>query len=128
MVVALDTNIAVEFLRGNGEIINKVINYDFIYLPVTVCGELIFGAVNSTKKEKNLIETRKFINNCKILNINYLVAEQYANIREYLKKKGKPIPENDIWIAAICSTNNIALFSNDKHFKNINNNFLEIVK
>lgn len=72
MVVALDTNIAVEFLRGNDEIIDKVLKFDFIYLPVTVCGELIFGAVNSTKKEKNLIETRKFINNCKILNINYL--------------------------------------------------------
>ena len=127
MVVALDTNVAVDFLRGIKNIENEVLNFNVIYLPVTVCGELIFGAINSTKKEKNIIETRKFINNCKILSINYLVSEQYANIRAYLKSTGKPIPENDIWIAAVCSTNNIPLFSHDKHFKNINKRFLELV-
>ncbi|OQY04621.1 MAG: hypothetical protein B6I20_02685 [Bacteroidetes bacterium 4572_117] len=127
MVAALDTNVAVGFLRGIKDIEKKVLNFDAIYLPVIVCGELLFGAVNATKKEENLIKTRKFINNCKILSINYLISEQYANIRADLKSIGKPIPENDIWIAAVCSINNIPLFSHDKHFKNINKSFLKLV-
>lgn len=61
------------------------------------------------------------------MNINYIVAEKYAEIRENLKRKGKPIPENDIWIAAICSANNISLITNDKHFKNIDKQFLQTV-
>jgi len=43
-----------------------------------------------------------------------------------LRKKGQPIPENDIWIAAICLENEISLISSDGHFENING--LEVIK
>lgn len=42
-------------------------------------------------------------------------------LRLSLKKKGKPIPENDLWIASICIENKMPLISNDGHFKNIDN-------
>lgn len=127
MVTAIDTNIAIEFIKGNKIVRDKLIKFQVVYLPITVCGELIYGAVNSPKKGKDLTETRNFINDCKILNINYIVAEKYAEIRADLKLKGKPIPENDIWIAATCSANNISLITNDKHLSNIDKRFLEIV-
>ncbi len=125
MVTAIDTNTAVEFFRNNKELIEKISAYKTIYLPITVVGELLFGALNSAKSKEKLAETRNFINDCKILNINYIVAEKYAQIRENLKRKGKPIPENDIWIAATCSASNISLITNDKHFNNIDKKFLQ---
>ncbi len=61
------------------------------------------------------------------MNIDYIVAKRYAEIRENLKTKGKPIPENDIWITAICSANNVSLITNDKHLNNVDKKFLQIV-
>lgn len=60
------------------------------------------------------------------MNIDEAVAVRYARVRSDLRKKGQPIPENDIWIAAICLENDIPLLSNDGHFENING--LEVTK
>lgn len=117
--IALDTNIAIGVLNGNKDILNKVQNYEVIFLPVTVSGELLFGAKNSAQRKTNLKKFRSFIGDCEILEINNLVAEAYSDIRLDLKQKGKPIPENDIWIAAICIIHGIPLLTNDKHFKEI---------
>jgi tRNA(fMet)-specific endonuclease VapC len=117
--IALDTNIAIDLLNGNPEVIATLLQYDSTYLPVTVCGELLFGAKNSGKSKSNELKYKGFINACIILETNSLVAEKYAEIRFELKTKGRPIPENDIWIAAICATNDITLFTRDAHFSNI---------
>jgi len=122
--IAIDTNVAIDLLNGNKETLIKFEKYSVLYLPVTVCGELLFGAANSTNSRKNLTKYRGFIASCKILSINATVAEQYANIRKKLKEKGTPIPENDIWIAATCMVYEITLASGDKHFKNIEGLFL----
>ena len=100
--IALDTNIAIAVLNGQKTIIDQLQAFNMIYLPVTVAGELLFGAKNSQKRSNNLEKFRAFINSFEILDINYLIAEEYSDIRLKLKQKGKPIPENDIWIAAIC--------------------------
>jgi len=126
MVIALDTNIVVDFLNGNENVTKKVIKYQKIYIPITVLGELLFGVKNSTKKNENLNKLQSFISKCIILNSNSLVADEYSNIRKELKDIGKPIPENDIWIAAICKNNDISIASRDKHFENIKNLKLEI--
>jgi len=97
--------------------------YGNFYLPATVCGELLFGALNSVKKNSNLKKVNKLIQSCKILHTNMLIAESYAKIRLNLKQLGKPIPENDIWIAAICRVNKIPLLTKDKHFS-----FVEALK
>ena len=117
--IALDTNIAIDILNGKKDILTKYEKYSTIHLPVTVCGELLFGAANSVNVKKNLANYRGFISNCMILNINSAIAEQYAKIRKKLKDKGTPIPENDIWIAATCIVYEISLATNDKHFNNI---------
>lgn len=119
--IALDTNIAIALLNGNPEIIKNIQSFESIYLPVTVCGELLFGAKNSTKSKTNLELYRSFINACAILDTNTIVAEEYSDIRLELKQKGNPIPENDIWIAALCRVYGIPLYTLDKHFSNISN-------
>lgn len=117
--IALDTNIAISFLNGDAEIVKNIKSFDSIYLPITVCGELLFGAKNSAKSHTNLAFYRDFISACELLDTNELIAEEYSNIRLELKLKGNPIPENDIWIAAICRSYGIPLYTLDKHFANV---------
>ncbi len=117
--IALDTNIVIDILNGKDEMINLFQDYQDIYLPVTVCGELLFGAKNSQKRQANELNFQNFINKCKVLIINKLVADEYAEIRKRLKDAGCPIPENDIWIAATCKLNDITLATRDKHFDKI---------
>lgn len=117
--VAVDTNIAIEILNGNSAIIERLKRYRVVYIPVTVSGELLFGAKKSKRRDANLKVFRDFIGKCETLDINHKVAESYSDIRIDLYKMGKPIPENDLWIAAICVTNNVPLITRDKHFSNI---------
>jgi tRNA(fMet)-specific endonuclease VapC len=117
--IALDTNIAVDVLNGKAAIIELLKQFEVIYLPITVSGELLFGAKNSANRLRNEIRYQAFIGSCILLDINALVAEAYAEIRLSLKQKGRPIPENDIWIAALCVVHEVALFSHDRHFEYI---------
>lgn len=120
--LALDTNIVIDLFNGNEQTKNAIEeNADQICLPSVVCGELLYGAKNSGKVEKNLEKHRAFIQNCEILRHNSEVEEAYSDIRKELKDKGNPIPENDIWIAATCKAHDVKLATKDKHFKDISN-------
>ncbi len=119
--VAFDTNIVIDILNGSKQTIEKFKDYNQLFIPITVCGELLFGAMNSNRKDENLLKFKEFINDCIVLNTNLLVADQYALIRKQLKDKGKPIPENDIWIDATCIVYDVSLATNDTHFNYINN-------
>ena len=100
--IALDTDIAIKFLNGDKTIEIFLSKYSEFYLPVIVAGELIFGAMNSKHAKENLIRHKKLISRTEILEIKETTANSYANTRLFLKKKGKPIPENDLWIASLC--------------------------
>ncbi|MGI0482476.1 PIN domain-containing protein [Geminocystis sp. CENA526] len=106
----------IRYLNGNQEIVNNVIQFYPIILPVNVVGELIFGAENSGKKLKNLTKYFQFIDACIVLPMGRKTAEIYARTRLNLKLKGKPIPENDIWIASQCIENNWTLATCDSDF------------
>ncbi len=116
MKIALDTNIAIDLLNNDSNTIRLIESFEEICLPITVCGELLYGALNSQKSTQNIKNYSAFIKSCITLNTNSLAAEEYASIRLGLKKKGRPIPENDIWIAAICKINDVPLYTRDKHF------------
>ena len=46
-------------------------------------------------------------------------AEWFAEIKQILRKKGLPIPINDVWIAASCMEHGARLVSYDDHFAGI---------
>ena len=124
--LALDTNIAIRILNNDKVVIKKISLIPVLYLPVTVEGELLFGALNSGKSIKNLKAYREFISSCPVLNINSSVASEYAAIRKQLKVDGTPIPENDIWIAATCKIYQLPIATRDKHFDYVKG--LQIIK
>ncbi|MEE9295495.1 MAG: PIN domain-containing protein [Phycisphaerae bacterium] len=53
-------------------------------------------------------------------------ADVYAGVRLRLKHAGKPIPENDVWIAALCVQHGVPPATSDEHFAHVD--ALEVVK
>ena len=76
---------------------------------------------NASNKEKHLQQVEKFIEGFSIIKSTEDTARIYASIKSLLKLQGKPIPENDIWIAAIAIENDKSLVTNDQHFSLIKN-------
>lgn len=115
----LDTNIVIDFLRDRGEAPTKMKKITEPHLPTVVCGELIFGASISGNPAKNMKQVTEFIQRSTIDIQNLSVAESYAEIRKHLQAKGRPIPENGIWIAATAIAYGLKLITRDQHFANI---------
>lgn len=128
MVGVFDTNIIVDVFREKGEAPTKILSYSEIYIPLTVCGELLYGAAISAKPEIRKKQVMDFLDHCHIILPSFEVANYYAEIRKGLKEKGRPIPENDIWIAAMAKSVNLPLVTRDKHFGNIEEVEIEVWK
>ncbi len=65
------------------------------------------------------VALRQFLQDYTVLAPDVFTADLYGNIKAALKGKGKPIPENDMWIAAIAMQYDLPLFTADKHFKEV---------
>lgn len=112
----LDTNIIIGLFSNDHAIVEKISTSKEIFIPVIVIGELYFGATQSIKKEENKNRIKALIENSNVLNCTSTTGNIYGTIKAALKSKGNPIPENDIWIAAIAKEHNLALATRDKHF------------
>ncbi len=121
----LDTNIVIDIFRKNNKTIDKLIKIKQLNISAVVLGELIYGAENSSNKEKHLSQITEFSKSCSVLPITESTSEMYGKIKSELKKIGKPIPENDIWIAANAIEHGYTLLSNDKHLKLIEGLLIE---
>ena len=115
----LDTNIVIAIFNGEEKLVKKIEKLNGIFVPNIVIGELYYGAMRSGKKSFNLKKIETFIWNTSILSTNVETAKHYGIIKNDLKKKGKPIPENDVWIAALSKQYNLKILTKDKHFKEI---------
>jgi tRNA(fMet)-specific endonuclease VapC len=87
---------------------------------VIAIGELLYGASKSTRAEENAARIREFAGAVSILPVTGDTAEQYGAIKNELRAKGRPIPENDIWIAALARQHDLTLVSRDQdHFREV---------
>jgi len=114
--LALDTNAVIAYREGISEVCKLIDDAEVIFLPVTVIGELLYGALNSKKTRNNEKFVHKFVGYSLVMQIDESVAARYAVVRFDLKQRGNPIPENDIWIAAACLDLEVPLLSRDDHF------------
>jgi len=117
--VAFDTTVAIAILNGREDVARWSRGFDVIWLPVPVLGEFHFGAENSGKPEENLRRVDELAARCKVLILGEATARTYSTLRLDLKRKGKPIPENDLWIAAVCVEHDIPLATTDGHFREV---------
>lgn len=117
--ICIDTNAYSNFLRGDESLRDVFKTAEFIFIPIFVIGELLTGFKRGSKKKENISTLEKFINQpqIEVLNANFETAEVYAQIKFELRIKGKPIPENDIWIAAVAIQHQLPFISMDQHFE-----------
>jgi tRNA(fMet)-specific endonuclease VapC len=123
--IALDTSVAIRFLNGDTTIAERVLVLPEIVLPMVVVGELLFGAKNSTRPLQNLPRYLEFMEACVVESLDRETAAMYALTRLALKRKGRPIPMNDIWIAAQCLEHGWVLVTDDTDFDYVDGLLLE---
>jgi len=121
----LDTNIIIALFNKEASIVSRVNQAREIYLPAIVIGELYYGSYNSKRKEENIKRIDYLRTEVSILHCDDATAKIYGRVKTDLKKKGKPVPENDLWIAAIAMQYDLTLAARDRHFEHINGLNLE---
>ena len=117
----LDTNAVIALFSGEPAAAQRFESDDAVFLCVHVLGELRYGALASSCVAENLARLERFSTPIPVLPCDTETVTHYADIRFGLRKKGKPIPENDIWIAAIARQHGLRLLSRDSHFQQIEN-------
>jgi len=121
----LDSNIIIALFSGDKDVLKSIANAKEVFISSTVLGELYFGVYKSEHIANNMERIENFISLISIFSLDIHTAKYYGSIKNSLKKIGKPIPENDIWIAATAKQYNLTLISRDEHFKSIENLKLE---
>ncbi len=112
----LDTNALSAAADEDPAVISVVANADEIALPVIVLGEYRYGLAQSRNRSGYESWLAGLLNDCIVLDINEATTHHYADINLELRRIGKPIPTNDLWIAALCRQHSLPLLSRDRHF------------
>jgi tRNA(fMet)-specific endonuclease VapC len=115
----LDTNIVVRHFRDASSVVDRLSGYDELYLPYAALAELYAGAYRSARPEKNLEQIVRFLEAVDVITPDDSTPEIYGQISAQLAKTGTPIPQNDIWIAAIARQSDLPLATSDRHFEKV---------
>ncbi len=115
----LDTNIVIKLFAGDKAVVELIKTDADIFVPSIVIGELYYGAELSIHKTSNIGKIELFAKSASLLSCDAETAKHYGHVKASLKLKGTPIPENDLWIAALAIQHKIVLVTLDKHFNGL---------
>jgi tRNA(fMet)-specific endonuclease VapC len=117
----IDTNIYSYALRGDDSVVEVLKKAEHIGISVISIGELLSGFKGGGREQKNREELENFLDSPRVMVyfVDEDTSEFYAQIINHLKQIGKPVPTNNIWIAAVAFQNGLRLFTKDEHFKAI---------
>ena len=121
----LDTNIIIALFKNDENVRNQMAVSFEVFVPAIAIGELYYGAQHSAHIEKNMSQVRAFAKNTTVLACEIATVEYYGQIKNKLKTKGHPLPENDVWIVAIAKQHSLTVATRDQHFKEIDALLLE---
>ena len=121
--VILDTSAVIRLFRGNSrEISRAVMGATRIVIPLAAYAELAVGFEldgASSKNEAELLEELLATPGASVHKPDERTARFYAKIFAQVKRRGRMIPTNDIWIAAEAMDIGGVLYSSDKHFHEV---------
>ena len=119
MKLLLDSNAYSAFMRGNRQVLDLVRTAEEVLFSAVVVGEQLFGFRQGTRFEHNLEELRSFLQRpyVSLVPVGPVTADRYSRIMTSLKAQGRPIPTNDVWIAAHAMETGADLVSADSHFE-----------
>lgn len=116
--ILLDTNMYVAFKRGDGDVVELLRLADEITLSSTILGELLAGFAAGRREAENREELASFLDSprVRVVDVDAATADRYARVFALLRRKGRPISTNDLWIAASALQHGYLLASRDQHF------------
>ncbi len=117
--ILLDTSVVIEHLRGRINLAEKAPPAEPLFLPLTALGELYKGVLKSSVPEKTKAQLEMFLQTVAVLHPDTATAWHYAQIAATFESRGTPIPENDIWIAAVALECSMPLAQRDSHFDRV---------
>jgi tRNA(fMet)-specific endonuclease VapC len=121
MKILFDTSAYSALARFNREICEIVSRAKDVFIPVIALGELLSGFYGGNRRAENVAQLESFLEkpSVKVFHVTADTALHYAKLDQFLSKKGRPIPRNDMWIASIAMEHGLQLLAIDKHFHEI---------
>lgn len=121
MRTALDINRLTDLFRGDVELAAFLGTCEEVGIPFVVLAEMKAGFLGGSRSARNESLLASFLTRetVRILYADRETTEQYARLFVQLKRAGTPVPDNDLWIAALCLEHDLALITRDKHFDKI---------
>ena len=112
----LDTTTVIALFAADTAVCDRIARAS-VLVSSTVLGELYYGALKSSRSASNLARIEEFASSVGVLACDAGTARHYAQVKERLRARGRPIPENDIWIAAVALQHSLPLATRDDHFQ-----------
>lgn len=118
MRTLIDTSAYSAFMRGDKDLVDLIQRAELLFVNPIVLGELHAGFRLGRHFKRNRLLLDRFLNSPRVssLPLDDETAFRYADIVEYLRSVGTPIPSNDLWIAASAMQHGLVLVSTDQHF------------
>ena len=115
----LDTNAVSALLRGDTALAALLEPAERHHLPVIVIGEYRYGLFRSRHRKALQAILETLIRESLVLRVDETTTTYYAAVRDELRDAGRPMPENDVWIAALARQHDQPIVSRDEHFDEI---------
>ena len=121
MRVALDTNRMTDLFRGDVELAEQLESAEEVWIPLFALGEIKAGFQGGTQSHRNETLLNRLLAKptVGVLLPSRETAEHYARLFVQLRRAGTPVPDNDLWIAALVLEHDLALITRDRHFERI---------
>ena len=117
--VLLDTTVVVRHFRDPVAFVSRFAAYEELYLPHAALAELYAGAFRSARPEKNVQQIERFLEAVHVLFPDETTSKIYGRVSAQLAQAGTPIPQNDVWIAALALQADLPVATADAHFQNV---------
>jgi tRNA(fMet)-specific endonuclease VapC len=114
----LDTNIIIALMDGDRKVRLQTKSRS-LYIPVIVIGELYYGAISSNRPQVSQKKLDAFLESITAIDCDSGTAWHFGHVKSQLRAKGRMIPDNDVWIAALSHQYDLTLVSRDQHFAEI---------
>ena len=116
--VLIDTNAYAAFKRGRLGAVDVIRHVPLIGVSSIVLGELLSGFSLGTRSQANQQDLDAFLHSSRVrlYPIDAETSSYYAAVYRNLRHIGRPVPTNDLWIAATALQHGLAVFTYDRHF------------
>jgi len=119
--VALDTNRLTDLFQGDAALAERLGACEEVWIPLVVLAEMKAGFLGGAQRQRNEILLQELLakETVGVLFPGRETAEHYARLFVQLKRAGTPVPDNDLWIAALALEHDLLLITRDRHFERI---------